>query len=116
MEDTDSTSFVPSKSYSLVLTAVGVVDMTVLILLVSTATGVEDAMEIDFVTGDSVSLDSAGFLFPAYVVEVTVFNSVSVGALETVDSVDPKGMAVPLHSLESWVGARFSFVGDESSS
>ena len=67
MEDTGSTSFVPSGSYSLVLTAVGVVVMTVLSLLVSTATGVEevDAMEIDFVIGDSDLLDSTGFLFPA---------------------------------------------------
>ena len=41
--------------------------MTVLSLLVSTATGVEelDAMEIDFVIGDSDLLDSTSFLFPA---------------------------------------------------
>ena len=69
--DTLSTSF----SESLVRTAVGVVVMTVLSLLVSTATGVEEARGIDSVLGVS------DFLSPIKTVGVSLTSSL-VGRVE----------------------------------
>ena len=88
--DTVSTSF--SVSPSLVRTAVGVVVMTVLSLLVSTATGVEEARGIDSVLGVS------DFLSPIKTVGVSLTSSL-VGRVEPAVSMYSVAPSVSMYSV-----------------
>ena len=91
VEETVSTSFVSSEPLSFVRTAVGVVVcITVLSLLVSMSTVVEEAIGIDSVWGVSVD-----FLSPDKVAGVSS-SMVVRGELSILVGSEPKVMAVAL--------------------